>query len=147
MQKSKPRPDVVRETPAMEETRPDPILFDRRPVARHRVQLFSSSFRYARDLTLYGHAKLFGDRIELYSVGIHGLRRRRIGLDRVAEMDYHPLRDGSNLTLTLESGEVIDVKLENAHLWREFFEQWVHYSVLPSAKLLGGPAEVLDISG
>jgi len=123
----------------------------RRPHAQephpHQVRLLSGHFRYAGRLTLFGVARLFGDRIELTNWGITGPRRRRIHLEDITEMDYHPLSEGSNLSIGLGTGEQVHLRLDNAHVWRDYYENWLRYDVLPSAKLIADPEEALTRSG
>lgn len=119
----------------------------RSPHTGHRVRLLSSYFRYADHRMLFGVARLFGDRIELASWELTGRKTRSIKLEHIAEMDYHLLKDGSNLSLVLDSGEVLNLRLPEAHVWREFFENWLRYDILPSAKLMGDADKALTLSG
>lgn len=118
-----------------------------RPKHGHRVRLLASRFRYARRHHLFGVARLYGDRIELRSWDLHGPRRQVVWLENVAQMDYHPLDDTGNVAIVLTSGEAVNLRLEKAHLWREYFENWLRYAVLPSAKLVDEADEALAISG
>ena len=114
---------------------------------KNRVVVFQSSFRPAGRSTFCGKAKLFGDRIELHTWGLTGHRKKVVHLTRVAHVDYHPLEKGSNLSFFLEDGARVDLNIDEAHQWREHFENWVRYAVLPSAKLVNGPEEALGLSG
>lgn len=125
-------------------TRPQPAAGT---LLHHRVQLLASRFRYAGRKALFGKARLYGDRIELASWHLLGLQTRSIQLDHVAHMDYHHLRNGSNLSVYLDDGEVLELELEEAHVWRQYFENWLWYEVLPSAKLTGEAEEALALSG
>ena len=106
-----------------------------------------SSFRYAQDRLRFGIASLYADRIELSSWGLLGPRREVVRLDAIAQMDYHPLREGSNLSLFLDTGEEVHLCVDQAHVWRESYENWLRYDVLPSAKLLDDAVEALAVSG
>ncbi len=123
-----------------------PVAPRARNVENH-VRLMATGFREAAHPLRFGMARLFGDRIELTSYRVLGPRTRRIRLDRIAQMDYHPLREGSNLSLYLVDGEVLHLRVGKAHAWRAFFENWLRYDVLPSAKLLRDPGEALAVSG
>ena len=63
------------------------------------------------------------------------------------DMDYHPLKEDSNLTLYLDDGEEIAIRVQEAHRWREYYENWLRYDVLPSAKLLGGTEQAAAVAG
>lgn len=102
----------------------------------HRLPILVRPFRYAGRRTLFGRAHLFGDRIELRAWTTTGRKVRRVALDDVLEVGYHPLERGSNLTLFVEDGEPLDLYVEDAHLMREMLEGWLGYQVLASAKLL-----------
>jgi hypothetical protein len=117
------------------------------PPFEHRVRLLSSRFRFADRRVLFGTARLYGDRIELASWNLHGRRQRRIPLDAIVHLDYHALSGGSNLSLYLETGEELHLQVEDAHVWREYFENWLRYNVLPSAKLLDDSDEAFTLSG
>lgn len=108
-----------------------------RQLASHLL-LLSNRFSYVGRHTLFGRASLFGDRIELRHWTWRGRCTRRILLTQILAMDYHPLDGSGNLTLVLETDEVLQLTLDEAHRWREHFEQWLSYAVLPSAKLMGG---------
>lgn len=104
---------------------------------RHNIPILSSRFQYAaRRPLLFGKATLYGDRIEL--IGWHWLDRihQTIPLDRILQFDYHPLRGGGNLTLYLEGGEVLRLRMKQAHRWREQFEHWLRYDVHAPGKLM-----------
>lgn len=114
----------------------------------HRVPMLTTRFRYANQGVLSGKARFYGDRIELtgwFADGRHG--HRCIRLDEIASMTYHPLQDDANLTLHLMGGGVLRLHVRQAHLWRERYENWVRYDVLPSAKLLSGMDEVIALAG
>lgn len=119
----------------------------KRRAFQHRVPLLTRPFRYASRRALYGRARIFGDRIELDEWGLLGFNRQAIPLESIAELNYHPLANGSNLTLVLENEEVIELRVEDAHLWREAFEHWISYRVLASAKFVGSPEAAADLSG
>src|SRR5690554_5498561 len=72
---------------------------DRRSASRYRHRVRSNTFRYAGSRAGFGVAHLFGDRIELMSFELLGPRVRRIYLDSITHLDYHPLQDGGNLGL------------------------------------------------
>ena len=112
-----------------------------------RVPLLSSRFRYARHPLRCGVARFYADRLELQSLHFNGFRRRTVLLISILDMDYHPLAEGANLTLHLDSDETISLHIKEAHLWREAFENWLNYQVLASAKLLGGPEKASSMSG
>ncbi|ARA92364.1 MAG: hypothetical protein D6685_01430 [Bacteroidetes bacterium] len=99
--------------------------------------LRSNRFRYAGRRTPFGRAYLYGDRIELHHWTWRGRCVRRIPLTQILDLDYHPLDGRGNLSLELERGGTLHLVLDEAHRWREHFEQWLSYTVLPSAKLLG----------
>lgn len=120
---------------------------DRRSASRYRHRVRSNTFRYAGSRAGFGVARLFGDRIELMSFELLGPRVRRIYLDSITHMDYHPLQDGGNLGLYLDSGEELHLCMRQAHVWREFYENWLRYDVLPSAKLMPDTEEALTVSG
>lgn len=132
--------------PAREQQVRDTTRYPGRPF-RHRVCLLSSPFRYADRGGHFGRARLYGDRIELAAWHLYGRRTRVLPLDRVVELDYHPLREGSNVTVQLDDGETLPLRLDRAHVWREQFEHWLRYDVLPSAKLLQDPEEALTLAG
>ena len=118
-----------------------------RKTYRHRVPLLERRFSYAHRPLVFGHLTLYGDRIELAGWTLRGRQRRSIPLDEIVEMDYHPLREGGNLSMRLASAETLDLNVEEAHLLRETFENWLRYSVLPSAKLLGSQDQATAVAG
>jgi hypothetical protein len=65
----------------------------------------------------------------------------------VADVTYHPLVDGANLAITLDSAEVVHLHIEEAHRWREVFEHWLEYAVLPSAKFTSSLDEIAALAG
>lgn len=113
----------------------------------NHIQLLSSHFRYAHKRLFFGKARLFADRIELAGWSASGYHFRCLPLVRLVDMDYHPLTDDANLTLYLDDGEEISIRVQEAHRWREFYENWLRYEVLASAKLLGGPEQVTAVAG
>ena len=113
----------------------------------NHIQVLSSHFRYAHKRLFFGKARLFADRIELMGWSRSGHHFRCIPLARLVEMDYHSLADDSNLTLHLDDGEEIAIRVKEAHRWREFFENWLRYEVLPSAKMVGGPEQAAALAG
>jgi hypothetical protein len=113
----------------------------------NRVRLLSSRFRYADQSGLCGQARLYPDRIELTTWHLHGRETRVVRLTSVTFVDYHALERGSNLSLYLESGETLCLNVKKAHLWRHYFENWLRYTVLASAKLVSGQDEALALSG
>ena len=113
----------------------------------HRVPLLTRRLRYAGRRLRYGQAQLFGDRIELSGWRLHGRYHRSIPLYHVVEMTYHPLENEGNLTIHLDTGEVVDLHVEEAHLWRQHFESWLSYHVLASAKVMREPEKAAAIAG
>lgn len=113
----------------------------------NHIQLLASRFRYAHKRLFIGKARFFGDRIELVGWSASGHEFRCIPLARLVDMDYHPLQDDANLTLHLDDEEVIAIRVQEAHLWREAYENWLRYEVLPSAKLLGGSEQAAALAG
>lgn len=114
---------------------------------RSRVLLLESRFQYAHRCSVLGRAKLFASHIELTHWDVHGWHRRRIPLTHVAEVNYHELVDNANLSITLDTAEQVDLHIEHAHRWREVFEHWLEYAVLPSAKLARSLDEVAALAG
>lgn len=102
-----------------------------------RVLILKSRFRYAGRATHFGHALLYGDRLELVHWTWKGRCARSIPLAQILDVDYHPVDADGNLRLVLEGDEVLGLEVETAHQWREHFERWFRYAVLPSAKLMG----------
>ena len=110
--------------------------------------MLTTRFRYANHSVFSGTARFFGDRSELtgwLADGHYG--HRCIRLDEIASMTYHPLKDDANLTLHLMGGKVLRLNVQQAHLWRERYENWVRYDVLPSAKMLSSMDEVIALAG
>lgn len=118
-----------------------------RDAYRPRIRLLSSSFRYAQAPRLLGQARLYCDRIELLEWHLYGPRRRTLWLDDIADLDYHPLEAGANLVLTLISGETLALRMREAHLWREQFENWLSYRLLASAKVIRDVEQVAALAG
>ncbi len=118
------------------------------PRLASHLLLRSNRFRYAGRRTPFGRAYLYGDRIELHHWTWRGRAVRRIPLAQILDLDYHPLDGQGNLTLELEPGRTLHLVLDEAHRWREYFEQWLSYAVLPSAKLLGSDGDqAASVSG
>ena len=113
---------------------------------RHHVEVLANRFRYPNRSLLFGRARLFGDRIELSGWGLHGRHRQCIPLGLISTLDYHPLEDDANLTLYLATGDAVPLHIDEAHRWRETFEHWFEYAVLPSAKLLDD-RQAADLAG
>ncbi len=113
----------------------------------HKVALLSKRFRYANRRTMLGQARLFGDRIELIVWGLLGRRKCVIPLVRILELNYHPLDNDNNLSIYLDTDEVIHLRMEDAHLWREHYERWLSYHVLASAKIMSEQEKASAISG
>ncbi|HMB93693.1 MAG TPA: hypothetical protein VKP65_22770 [Rhodothermales bacterium] len=113
----------------------------------NHIQLLSSHFRYAHKRLFFGRARLFADRIELAGWSASGYHFRCLPLARMVDVDYHPLKEDSNLTFYLDDGEEISIRVQEAHRWRECYENWLRYEVLPSAKLIGGPEQAAAVAG
>ncbi len=109
--------------------------------------LLSSRFRMPHRHVSLGRARLYGDRIDLRGWGLRGRYRRRIPLSHVASFEYHGLEAGANLSIYLVNGDQMHLHVKEAHRWRERFEQWLEYDVLPSAKLVGNTEEAAAIAG
>lgn len=114
---------------------------------RHRIPVLTSRFSYADRHVLFGHAMLFGDRIELVGWGLGGRVMDVVPLEHLVSMDYHPLEDGSNLTLETADGARFDLCVDDAHAWREAFERWLDYQVLASAKLIAEVDKAAALAG
>lgn len=112
----------------------------------NHVLVLDNRFRYPKRPMLFGRARLFGDRIELTGWDRHGRHHRCIPLGLVTSVDYHPLQNHANLTLHLATGDAVPLNIDEAHRWREMYENWLRYAVLPSAKLLGTP-QATDLAG
>lgn len=117
------------------------------PHLRSRVLLLESRFQYAHRCSVLGRARLFASHIELTHWDVHGWHRRHIPLTHVAEVNYHALADNANLSVTLDTTEQVHLNIEEAHRWREVFEHWLEYAVLPSAKLTRSLDEVAALAG
>ena len=81
--------------------------------------LLSSSFRYADRRFLFGRARLYWDRIELYGLHWRGLHRRTIALRDVLRLSWRTdsLRS-ANMTLYLRDEEPVRLWVEGAGLWK-----------------------------
>ncbi|HET6568799.1 MAG TPA: hypothetical protein VFG50_12605 [Rhodothermales bacterium] len=113
----------------------------------HKVALLSCRFRLVDRTIFRGLARLFGDRIELEGWTWTGRFRRSIALARIAEMNYHPLDATGNLSLVIDEGTELNLVVEDAHRWRQAFEDWLRYHVLASAKFLQEKELVSAIAG
>jgi hypothetical protein len=114
---------------------------------RHKVPLLSARLRYANRHLLYGQARLYGDRIELVGWSLGGRSKESIPLTRIVHVDYHPLREGSNLSVFLDDDRVLHLCVEEAHRWRQTYESWLSYHVLASAKVIGEQEKASAIAG
>lgn len=113
----------------------------------HKVALLSGRFRLADRTTFGGQARLFGDRIELDGWTWTGRFRQSIALVRIAEMSYHPLDATGNLSLVVDEGAELNLVVEDAHQWRQAFENWLQYHLLASAKIMPEKELVTAIAG
>ncbi len=113
----------------------------------HRVPLVSKRFRFADRSVLYGHAQLFGDRVELSGWRLLGRFNMQIPIDEVVDVEYHPLDQNGNLCLTLEDGSEMKLVVQDAHEWRQHFQSWLSYSVLASARLMRERDAATALSG
>ncbi len=114
---------------------------------RHKIPLHTSRFRFADRFSLLGKARFFPDRIELSAWSLCGRLARTLALVRIVHFEYHPLEEGSNITVYLDSGEVVRLYVDEAHLWRETFENWLSYHVLASAKVMDGYEKACSMAG
>lgn len=112
-----------------------------------RVLLLDSPCHFADRCSLFGRARLYPNHIELTHWDVRGWHRRHLPLPCVVQVDYHPLIGGANLSITLDTGEELHLHVEKAHRWREVFEHWLEYAVLPSAKLASSLDEVAALAG
>ena len=113
----------------------------------HRVPLVTKRFRYADRSVVYGQAQLFGDRIELRGWQLLGRFTKQIPLEQVVDVSYHPLNEDGNLQMTLDDGEEVKLVMQDAHEWRQHFENWLSYNVLASARLMSERDQARAISG
>lgn len=127
----------------------EPVCLDRTPGRRydHKIALLSSRFRLANDIVLRGRARLYGDRIELEGWHSTGWFKQRIPLVCIIEMNYHHLDATGNLSVLLDDGQELHLIVEQAHAWRQAFENWLKYHVLASAKIMQDREQVTSIAG
>ena len=86
----------------------------------HHNVLRSSRFRYADRRTLWGRVQLYRDRLVFTSVHGTGICRRVIRLADVTALTWcDGARPGkANFSLTLKDGEVFNVWIKSAGLWK-----------------------------
>ena len=112
-----------------------------------KIVLLKSKFRFANRSSFFGHAHFYADRVELEYWTWTGRKRRRLTLESVMDLEYRKQPDGANLSFLMESGKEYRLFVTDAHLWREYYENWISYQVLASAKFLEGPDQAASISG
>lgn len=113
----------------------------------HKVALLSSRFSLANEVLLRGRARLYGDRIELEGWRPTGRYKQRIPLVRIVEMNYHQLDATGNLSVLLDDGKDLHLVVEEAHTWRQAYENWLNYHVLASAKFMPEGDQAASIAG
>lgn len=109
--------------------------------------LLKSRFRFADRFMAFGRARFYADRITLRYVDLRGWHHLELPLEQVADLDYHVHQGGGNLSVFMIDGTVHHLLVQQAHRWREAFEQWLSYRILASAKFVGPADEATDLSG
>ena len=113
----------------------------------HHVPIITSRVRLPDRRLVRARAQLFGDRIEVSGWSLHGRYHRCISLGRIAHLESFAYHEHPHLTLFLDTDEVVILYMEDAFLWRSFFENWMRYDVLPSAKLVGEMEQAAALAG
>ncbi len=66
----------------------------------------------------FGRAYLYEDHIHITGWQIGGRYRRKVALDRIQEVEWRTVVDGTNLVLYLDDGETVRLQLfKNAGTW------------------------------
>ena len=81
--------------------------------------LLSSSFRYAGRRFLFGRARLYGDRLELFGLHWRGVHRRTIALREMVRLSWRTdSQRSANMTLYLRDDEPVRLWVKGAGLWK-----------------------------
>lgn len=108
-----------------------------RGIKPSQVVLVESRFRFLDRPTWFGRARLYSDRMELRHWTARGPVRLQVPLHQVLDFNYHPADETGNVRLEVECTGAVNLLLDEAHLWRSYFEGWLHYAVSSSAKFNG----------
>ena len=81
--------------------------------------LLTAPFRYPDQWMLFGRAKLFEDRISLFSIHLTGIRRRTLLLADLVGLEWWSGdQGGANLHLDLKDGSSVLLWVKGAGLWK-----------------------------
>ncbi|GEM_PF-2441598 len=84
----------------------------------------------------FGRAALYEDRITIEGWTWQGRYQREIAVDRIEDVDWRPQPSGPNLTLTLEDGSTVRLRLEKGGgLWNAKLHDLLGQSVLDQYSL------------